>query len=292
VKRLHFACLFLVLVSTMTLAKSAPVPLVYQPLVPTSVAPGSGGFTLTINGTGFASDAVVNWNGSPRVTSVISSSQVQAIINAEDVANAGTASVTVTNPEKINRTSNVVFFSVRHKSSKVAFSLDPHLIASGPIAVGDFNNDGKLDVAIGNGSVVDVYLGKGDGTLRKPIESSVNIPPSFMVAADFNNDGKLDLLVSGGDNGVYVTTLLGDGTGKLTNKGKTSLSISQIAITGKDAADFKQTNNCGSSVPAGGSCKISVTFDPTAKGNRSAAVSISDDGGASPQRVSLAGTGT
>jgi hypothetical protein len=78
----------------------------------------------------------------------------------------------------------------------------------------------------------------------------------------------------------------------LSNKGKTSVSISQITIIGKDAADFAQKNNCGSSVPAGGQCKISVTFIPTAKGNRSAALSVSDDGGGSPQKVTLAGTGT
>lgn len=95
-KRLCSACLFLILISTLTLAKSNPVPLIYQPLVPTSAAPGSKGFTLTIHGTGFASDAVVNWNGSTRETSVISSSVVEATINAADVASAGTASVTMT----------------------------------------------------------------------------------------------------------------------------------------------------------------------------------------------------
>ena len=89
-------CLFLIFVSTLTFAAATPVPLVNQPLVPTSVAPGSQGFTLTINGTGFASDAVVNWNGSLRLTSVISSSEVQATIAAADVAKAATASVTVT----------------------------------------------------------------------------------------------------------------------------------------------------------------------------------------------------
>jgi FG-GAP-like repeat/Abnormal spindle-like microcephaly-assoc'd, ASPM-SPD-2-Hydin len=216
-KRLYLACFFLVMVNTMTLAKSDPVPLIYQPLVPASVAPGGNGFALTINGIGFASDAVVNWNGSPRVTSVVSSSTVQATINAADVASAGTASVTVTNPAKRNRTSNVVFFPIRNKTAKVAFSIDPHLTAGGAIAVGDFNNDGKLDVAVGNGSVIDVYLGKGDGTFRKPIQSNVNINPGFMVAADVNNDGKLDLLVAVANPGpIVVTVVLGDGTGKLT----------------------------------------------------------------------------
>jgi archaellum component FlaF (FlaF/FlaG flagellin family) len=78
----------------------------------------------------------------------------------------------------------------------------------------------------------------------------------------------------------------------LTNKGKTSLSISKIAITGNDPGDFTQKNNCGTSVPAGGQCKISVTFAPTAQGARSAMLSVSDDGGGSPQTVSLSGTGT
>ncbi|HSY91628.1 MAG TPA: hypothetical protein VK812_09665, partial [Candidatus Binatus sp.] len=44
----------------------AQVPLVNQGLIPASIAPGSKAFTLTVNGTGFASAAVVNWNGSPR----------------------------------------------------------------------------------------------------------------------------------------------------------------------------------------------------------------------------------
>ena len=79
---------------------------------------------------------------------------------------------------------------------------------------------------------------------------------------------------------------------QLNNLGTTTLSISQITITGTDAEDFNQTNNCGSSVPAGGSCTITVTFTPTTTGQRSAAVSVSDDGGGSPQMVPLTGTGT
>jgi hypothetical protein len=79
---------------------------------------------------------------------------------------------------------------------------------------------------------------------------------------------------------------------QLTNVGTTALSISQIAITGADAGDFSQTNNCGSSVPAGGSCTIKVTFQPTAKGSRSGKLAVSDDGGGSPQDAGLTGTGT
>jgi hypothetical protein len=79
---------------------------------------------------------------------------------------------------------------------------------------------------------------------------------------------------------------------ELTNVGSTSLSISGIDFKGTDPGDFSQTNNCGNSVPAGGHCTIKVQFVPQEKGPRSATLSVSDDGGGSPQTVALAGTGT
>src|SRR5215831_15286725 len=70
------------------------VPLINQPLVPDAVAPGSAGFTLTLNGTGFVSGSVVNWNGSHLATTFVSGSQLTATIPASDIATAGTASIT------------------------------------------------------------------------------------------------------------------------------------------------------------------------------------------------------
>src|SRR6266566_175265 len=75
-----------------------PVPLINQSLVPDAVKPGSAGFTLTVNGTGFVSGAVVKWNGSPRTTTFVSSSRLTAASLASDIATAHTASVTVVNP--------------------------------------------------------------------------------------------------------------------------------------------------------------------------------------------------
>ncbi len=78
----------------------------------------------------------------------------------------------------------------------------------------------------------------------------------------------------------------------LTNIGSTVLTISQIAVTGKDKGDFSVGNTCQGSVDPGGSCNIVVRFIPNEKGLRTADVSITDNGGGSPQEIKLSGTGT
>jgi len=78
----------------------------------------------------------------------------------------------------------------------------------------------------------------------------------------------------------------------LTNHGSTTLSITAITMTGKNAGDFAQTNSCRTSVIAGASCTIKVTFAPKAKGIRSATLNVNDNGGGSPQKVKLSGSGT
>jgi hypothetical protein len=78
----------------------------------------------------------------------------------------------------------------------------------------------------------------------------------------------------------------------LKNTGNTQLNFTTISIVGMDAGDFSQTNTCGTSIAGGASCTITVTFTPTVIGKRTAVVSISDDGGGSPQKVTLIGKGT
>ena len=78
----------------------------------------------------------------------------------------------------------------------------------------------------------------------------------------------------------------------LTNKGAVTLHITSLGITGANAGDFSETNNCGKSVASGKSCTITVRFAPLVKGQRSANVSVYDDGGGSPQQVPLKGNGT
>jgi len=78
----------------------------------------------------------------------------------------------------------------------------------------------------------------------------------------------------------------------LTNQGSATIHLWQIAISGTNAGDFSQTTTCGGILGAGLSCTVSVTFRPSATGARTASVLFSNDGGGSPQAVSLTGTGT
>jgi hypothetical protein len=80
----------------------------------------------------------------------------------------------------------------------------------------------------------------------------------------------------------------------LTNTGDTNLNVTKIQITGNNAADFTQSNTCGTppfSVTAGANCVFTVTFNPTWTGARSGLLNITDNATGSPQKVTLTGTG-
>ena len=79
----------------------------------------------------------------------------------------------------------------------------------------------------------------------------------------------------------------------LTNQSNFAFNVLSVAISGAAAGDFTQTNNCGTSVSAAPAfCTITVTFAPTATGNRNGTLTVTTDAAASPQAVALLGTGT
>lgn len=78
-----------------TVAAGAPT---IASLAPNSTAMGGTAFTLTVNGSGFASGATVYFHGNSRTTTFVSSTQVTAAITAADIATAQTIPVYVKNP--------------------------------------------------------------------------------------------------------------------------------------------------------------------------------------------------
>jgi hypothetical protein len=88
-----------------------------------------------------------------------------------------------------------------------------------------------------------------------------------------------------------VGTASASQTVTLTNSGGETLTISSIAVTGANASSFVFGNSCGTSLAAGANCTIHGHFAPTKGGALTAAITIADNAGDSPQTIALTGTG-
>jgi hypothetical protein len=94
--------------------------------------------------------------------------------------------------------------------------------------------------------------------------------------------------------GQAIGVTSGITTVTLTNSGNATLSITGISITGTNPTDFAMTAGstpCGSTLAAGASCNVNVTFTAPAAGSFSATLSVADNAAGSPQTDALSGSG-
>lgn len=141
------------------------------------------------------------------------------------------------------------------------------------LAVGDFNNDGMLDLAVLNNN----NLGGGNGSYNTWLNVVQNTSQAVSVSPLTQSYGSVTV------NTTKSNTIL------LTNDQKTTMAVTSITVTGTNASEFVQTNNCGTSLKAGAYCTVTVKFTPTATGARSATLNLVDAVGT--QTVALSGTG-
>jgi len=93
------------------------------------------------------------------------------------------------------------------------------------------------------------------------------------------------------DFGSVNTGSLSAKTFTLANAGNAALTITSVSIAGTNAASFTiGSNSCGSTLAAGASCTVTVTFAPTTTGTASAVLTVTDVVGA--QNAALTGMGT
>ena len=127
------------------------------------------------------------------------------------------------------------------------------------VAVGDFNGDGKMDLAVvnfgdpsvnDNGSV-SILLGNGDGTFQPANNMVTGKNPSSIAVGDFNGDGRVDIVTVNSDN--TVSSLLGNGDGTFqahveygTGSGPEFVAVGDFNSDGRP--DLVVTNSGGGSV--------------------------------------------
>ena len=101
------------------------------------------------------------------------------------------------------------------------------------VAVGDFNADGRLDLAVANSDSnnVSVLLGNGDGTFQAPLTFGAGSGASSVALGDLNADGKLDLVVANRGFST-VSVLLGNGDGTFQAPLTISVSRAQAVAVG------------------------------------------------------------
>ncbi len=175
----------------------------------------------------------------------------------------------------------------------------PNFTGAFSINAADFNGDGKVDLITSQG----IFLGNGDGIFpTTPKLKSVPYDYSQTQIGDFNGDGRLDFFGGGinlqapsatpsARNVTFGTQAVGTMSAPtqltLTNSGSAALHLSTFTTAG----DFAATNNCGVVLAFGKSCTISITFTPTATGQRTGTLTIVDNASNSPQKITLSGTG-
>jgi Tol biopolymer transport system component len=129
-----------------------PSPPTVSSLSPQSAPAGALAFTLTVNGSNFSSGSTVQWGGSSRTTTLVSSSQLRAQIMAADLAAAGKVAVTVVNPGPGGGSSNAATFTIAPDTitfySNRAFDGSNATNANGIFNVWVMNPDGSGATAL------------------------------------------------------------------------------------------------------------------------------------------------
>lgn len=159
------------------------------------------------------------------------------------------------------------------------------------VRAGDFNRDGKMDIAVtlNNPTKVAVLLGNGDGSFQSPVLYDVEGGPQDLAVADVNNDGNPDLLVvnecghTDGCRQGTVSVLLGNGDGTFQAQQSYFVGIFPLEVA---VADFNGDGNPDLvlDLPCG--------TDSTCTSNGGVGVLLGNGDGTFQTVVNYTGTGT
>jgi hypothetical protein len=146
-------------------------------------------------------------------------------------------------------------------------------------AVGDFNSDGKLDLATDNSDgAVFVLLNDGNGNLQAPTWFNTGGSPVSVAAGDVNGDGNTDLVAANRDGG-NVSVLLGNGLGAFGAAQNYAAGTDPYAV---ELGDFNNDGKLDIATPNAGSDDVTVLLG---RGDGTFALPRSSTVGGSPWRL-------
>jgi hypothetical protein len=295
-------------------------PLQLTSISPQNATEGGPAFTLTINGAGFTSSTAAYIGGFYRQATLVSSTKVTVQINASDIATAGAFQVAVGNfPAGASCAAYVptTFYvliatggTATLNEKTLAFSKQAAGTTSASKAV-KLSNSGSGPLSIGS------IVASGDFSQNNNCGSSLAANSNCTINVTFNPralgavTGALTLNDSAGTSPQLVK-LTGTGEAPLTVS-PTSLTLPSAAVGSTSSATVTLTNgqttamslsatasadfsvtggSCSSSLAAGSSCTMTVTFTPDYKGTIKGALDITSSSEFSPLTVGLSGAAT
>ena len=143
------------------------------------------------------------------------------------------------------------------------YAIQPSTVQASGFTVGDFNDDGKVDVILVNSVGANILFGNGDGSLQSPVPLNQNIGTDYSTTAsgDFNGDGKLDLLLLTPDfgSGATMAVLLGNGDGTFRAPVTYSVPTASYLVLG----DFNRDGKPDIAISGGlfGSGEVSILIN-------------------------------
>jgi len=290
------------------------------PFVKTQPTSGPAGAVIIILGNNLGGATGVSFNGTPAAFTVVSDTEIQTTVPTG--ATPGPVQVTTANG---TLNSNVAFNVTGLQSPPIAGVAPTSLTfsnqtlgttsASQQVIVSNTGganltvtsivasaNFAEIDncqpiVAVGGSCTINITFspatpGPLTGTLTITDNSDLVAGSTQTVSLSGTGTGPVAGVSPGSltFSAQLVSSTSGPQTVTLSNTGNAALAVASIATNG----NFAQTNNCGSSVAAGGSCTINVTFTPATGGPISGSLTVTDNSNGttgSTQTVSLSGTG-
>jgi uncharacterized protein (TIGR03437 family) len=204
-----------------TYTVSAPPAPVITSLNPSSATAGGSGFTLTVNGTGFLSGAIVQWNGGGLSTTFVGSTQLTATVPAGLIANAGSASITAVNTG--GTPSTAVAFPIGAPTPTITSLSPASATAGGSGFTLTVNGTGFL-----SGATVQWNGGGLSTTFVGPAQLTATVPASLIASA---GSASITAVNTGGTPSTAVAFPIGVPTPTITSLSPTSATAGGSGFT-------------------------------------------------------------